>query len=226
MSININTVKSLVELVVNKDQSGLWTPARFNLACESVNIQLFNDYYGQPVLSKDGKQINDVYYQSTERITNNLRPFITPIILQIDQTGKAIRPTDYVQTSSVRYQYGDKQVELQEVNDGDLGEYLGGDLLTPTKQYPIFCNYSDRLQFYPKDLSRVFFTYLRKPVTPVWGFTVVNNRPVYDPATSTDFDYTSENLNEIVIRIVKLYGISIREAELNAFAQNQENKGG
>lgn len=219
--MNIDTVKSLCELIVNKNQSGQLTPVRFNLACESVTWDWFNFCYGQPVLSKNGSQSNDMFWQSTEKISNNLRPFIKKVVLQIDPTGKAIKPTDFVQTSSVRYWYGTKQVGVDFANDGDLEEFLGTELLAPTKQYPVYAIYYDKIQFYPKDLVRVEFTYLRKPVTPVWGYTTVNSRPVYDAATSVDFEFPEENINEIVARIVKLWGINIREQQVQQYAQGQ-----
>lgn len=224
--MNIDTVKSLCELIINKNQSGTLTPARFNTACESVNWDWFNTCYGQPALSKDGKQINDLFWQSTEKVTNNLRPFLKKVVLQIDATGKAIKPTDYVQTSSCRYWYGERQVEVDFVNDGDLGEFVGGELLAPTKKYPIHVVYDDRIQFYPKDLSRVEFTYLRKPETPVWGYaTSQSGRPVYDPTTSVDFEFPEENLGEIVSRLVKLWGVNIREKDIVGYAQSQINSG-
>lgn len=221
MSININTIKEICELVVNKNQSGSLTPARFNTACQSVNWEWFNFCYGQPVLSKNGQQSNDMFWQSTEKITNNLRPFIKKVVLQIDPTGKANKPTDFVQTSSVRYWYGTKQISVDFANDGDLEEYVGTELLAPTKQFPVYAVYHDRLQFYPKDLGRVEFTYLRTPATPVWGYTTVNGRPVYDPTTSVDFEFPEENINEIVSRICKLWGINIREQQIQQFANQQ-----
>lgn len=221
MSININTIKSVCELIVNKNQSGTLTPARFNTACESVNWDYFNDCIGQPALSKGGSQVNDVFWQANERITNNLRPFLKIITLQVDQTGKALRPNDFVYTSSVRYFYGSKQVECEMVNDGGLSEYVGSDLFYPTKTHPIFCVYDSKIQFYPKDLARVQFTYLSKPQVPFWGYTVVNGRPVYDPNTSVDFGFPEECLNEVVSRIVALWGISIREQQVQQYAQTQ-----
>ncbi len=224
--MNINTVKEVCELITNKNQAGSLTPARFNTACQSVNWEWFNACYGQPVLSKNGQQANDLFWQSTEKITNNLRPFIKKVVLQIDPTGKANKPTDFVQTSSVRYWYGTKQVEVQMINDGSISTYTGSELFTPTKYNPIYCVYGDRIQFYPKDLGRVEFTYLRTPATPVWGYTTsVSGRPVYDPTTSVDFEFPEENINEIVMRICSLWGVSIRENQIIQYSKQQQQQG-
>lgn len=215
--MNINSVYELTLLIVNKNE-GAWSVSRFNSAVKSSVIQWFNDCYGQPALSKNGNQVNDMVWQSDEKISNNLRPFLKPVVLQVNASGQGVRPTDFVQTSSIRYNYGTKQVEVKFVRDNNLDEYLNSDLLAPSKAYPIYAIYDNYLQFYPKDLVRVNFTYLRMPATPVWGYTVVNGRPVYDPATSTDIDFPEDNLNEVVSRIVALFGINLRENQVQQYA--------
>jgi len=222
--MNINEIYKLVLLEINKN-SGLWSIDRFNTAAKSAVIEFFNDCFGQPVLSKNGQQVNDMVFQSTEKLSNNLRPFITPMVMQVNSQGQGIRPSDFVQTSSVRYVYGERQVEVKFVRDNNLAERLDSDLLTPSKSYPIYCIYNSFIQFYPKDLIRVNFTYLSLPLTPVWAYTLVNNRPVYDPTTSVDIQFPDECQNEIVNRIVALFALDMRDAQPAQFAQQQIQSG-
>jgi len=224
MSININTAYNLTRLIVNKNQ-GIWSVDRFNQAAQSANIDWFNDAYGQPVLQKSGQAVNDLNYQASEKASNNLRPFIKPIVMQINSQGQGIRPTDFVQTSSVRYVYGERQVEVKFVRDNNLAERLDSDLLAPSKSYPIYCIYDSFIQYYPKDLIRTNFTYLRMPATPLWAYTLVNNRPVYDAVNSVDCEFPQENLNEFVSRIVSLFGIDMREPMVQQFAAQQQAQG-
>lgn len=222
--MNINEVYKLVLLEINKNQ-GIWSIDRFNTAAASAVIEFFNDCYGQPVLSRNGQQANDMVFQSTEKLSNNLRPFIKPIVMQVNSQGQGVRPSDFVQTSSVRYVYGQRQVEVKFVRDNNLAERLDSDLLTPSKSYPIYCIYNSFIQFYPKDLIRVNFTYLRTPATPVWAYTLVNNRPVYDPVNSEDCDFPDETINEVVNRIVALFAIDMRDQAPQQFAQQQIQTG-
>ena len=57
-------------------------------------------------------------------------------------------------------------------------------------------------------------TYLRKPITPIWGYTVVNNRPVYDPVSSVNFEISEDNLNELVFNSLAYFGINMREQQI------------
>lgn len=224
--MNINSVKNLSELVVNKN-NGLWSVTRFNTAVQSASLTFFNDCFGEPQQSRNGVTANDMVWQSGEKLSNNLRLLVKPVILQVNAQGKAVRPTDYVQASSVRYFSDDKEVNVKFVRDGNLSSYLDSDLLAPNHDYPIYATFENYLQFYPKDLSRVQFTYLRQPAVPVWGYTMQGtpSRPVYDAATSVDVDFPDECINEIVSRVVALFGINIREKMIVDFAQQQQNQG-
>ena len=61
--------------------------------------------------------------------------------------------------------------------------------------------------------------YFKTPPAPVWGYTTVNNRPVYDPATSTNFIWDSFALNEVAAAYLALIGVNLKDNELAAFAQ-------
>ena len=57
----------------------------------------------------------------------------------------------------------------------------------PTIRFPKCAYYDTFIEFWPKDLQRVIFTYLREPKIPEWKFTNdPNGRPVYDAAKSID----------------------------------------
>ena len=60
----------------------------------------------------------------------------------------------------------------------------------PEYEYPIAKWGSNFIQFLPKDLGFVNFTYLREPNTPVLAYTIDgNNDFVYDPTNSVQFDW-------------------------------------
>ncbi len=63
------------------------------------------------------------------------------------------------------------------------------------------------------------------PATPIWAYTLVNNRPVYDAVNSVDCEFPQENLNEFVSRIVSLFGIDMREPAVSQFAAQQQAQG-
>ena len=102
---------------------------------------------------------------------------------------------------------------------------LSSSIVKPTHRFPRLAFYNDYIQFYPKNIGRVIFTYLRQPKLPVWGYTVVNNSAVYNPATSVDIESPDETQNEICMMALSYLGISIRDGELTQYAQQLKAEG-
>jgi hypothetical protein len=64
--------------------------------------------------------------------------------------------------------------------------------------------------------------YIRKPVDPHWGYVSVGGDPVYNSATTTNFEISEEDETELIIKICKYAGLSIREAEVVQLTTQQE----
>ena len=70
-----------------------------------------------------------------------------------------------------------------------------------------------------------------KPGVVVWGYNIVNEKPVYVPGNSRDFSLSSSEQTDVVAKILKLAGISIEDQQLyqaaaaeEALNTQQENK--
>ena len=70
-----------------------------------------------------------------------------------------------------------------------------------------------------------------KPGLVYWGYTIVNEEAVYNPATSKNFDLVDSEQSDLVIKILKLAGVSIEDGQLAQIAAaedqlnlQQENK--
>jgi len=70
-----------------------------------------------------------------------------------------------------------------------------------------------------------------RPTLPYWGYIVVNEKPTYNADASQDFQVHRSEQTDLVIKILKLAGISIEDQQLYQGAQaedtldtQQENK--
>ena len=61
-----------------------------------------------------------------------------------------------------------------------------------------------------------------KPGLVYWGYTIVNEEAVYNPATSKNFDLVSSEQPDLVIKILKLAGVSIEDPQLAGIAAQEE----
>ena len=232
--MNINEIYELVRFVSNKAQSGSFTPEQFNLAVNSAQLSLFMERYNNPAEYQPGQPIPRVAWEATQKISDDLRVFKVLTDLALDTAGQGVLPSNYIHVSSLRFNFItqglNKSIDQQErtidvIDDDKLGDRLSSELVMPTKRYPIATFYDTYIQFNPKDLKTVKFTYLRQPNDAIWAFTTVNGRPVFDPVNSVDLEWHPLTHNEIIVRTLSLVGINLREEQLLQYAEMKKSQG-
>lgn len=211
MAVNINNFKLFVEFCANKvQQGGTVSPTQFNLLANRAQMQLFE---------KD----RTMFLQSG--VTSEfLKTFLVNLTTGVPTTGVLSFPSDYLQTSSIRHYYVPAtgtgiEVPVDEVSNKELGLIGSSQLSTPTKEFPKYSEFGTEIRFLPKDIGIIMWDYLRTPVAPVWGFTVVSNRPVYSAAASTNFEWSDNFTNEVASMYLSLIGVNLKDGELSSFAQ-------
>jgi hypothetical protein len=212
--MNINECYIFLNFLSNKVQSGNVKPSDYNIAAQRAQQEFINKEFR--------------VYQKTQEATDALIPLLTNLTMSVPTNGILLYPADYMHMSSVSRIYFNKgvsiPVDVREINNDELSNVMMSQIVQPTLKYPVLSYYDNYIQFYPKNLGSVQLDYLRRPTPPVWGFTVVNNRPVYDPATSIDFIIPDEYQNEIVMMMASYLGIYLRETDLIQYAENMKNE--
>ena len=220
---------------LNKTASGSFSPIEFNLACSVVSRELFNVKMGLPEEYQAGAPYPRQAYQVTQKITDDLRNFIKDT--NINKTfGYFTLPADYAAFSSLSYKYivnsttaggNPSQIinYIDVVSDSEVRTRLADNVIMPTLKYPVATYRESGLLVYPKEITNIDLTYLRFPATPVFGYTIVNDAYVYDPATSTQVDFPDTLHAEFAMRVGRYFSISIRESELYAMVQERIKAG-
>jgi len=214
--MNIDEIRQSVNFIANKTQSGVVKTSQFNLAASMAQLEFFNKNYKE--------------FQMTKQVTDALRVWLKSIPLLVNtSSGRTSFPEDFMRMSAVyRIFYNDNEsslVEVNEVNDDEIGSVLMSQIITPTLRYPKFCQYDTYMQFYPKKIGSIQFNYFRIPTTPVWNYTVVNGRQVYNPLTSVDLEVGVEYENEVIFMICSYLGMNLREGDLVKYSEMQKAQG-
>lgn len=228
--MNIDEVYTFVQNLANKEQKGFLPSAKFNSYAERAQIEVFMQRYGNPHQYQPGRPIPQMSFESTQKISDDLRPFLKPTILNLDSTGRVSFPSDFVHPSALRYVVNlndgtSTEVPVEVVTDDKVGYRLSSSIVAPNKSNPICAMYDDHIKFYPANLAIVNLTYLRQPVVPKWAFTIVSNREVYDASNSVDFEFPDEVHNEISIKILSYLAIKLRDQELVQYAETKNVQG-
>lgn len=192
--MTINQVYEFLQLLSNKNQSGGFSPQRFNLAVYRACSEFYEAEYEM--------------WQKTQKITDNLVPFLKSTSITVPATGRMIKPSDYRHISSCRhtFYFKDSCGELQggedevlEINNSDLGTMRSSQVAPATKRFPKLSFYDTYIQFYPKNIGQVTFDYLRTQLTPYWDYDIVNNRPVFKVRGATITSNTDYNGNTVTV---------------------------
>ena len=237
--MNINEVKKFFDYLYNKNQSGGYvSPDQFNMLSTRASTEVVMDLYGNVKDYKAGRPIANIAYAMTQAIVDYMDKFMVAETMQLtiyNDYAICKKPKNYLHYDAITvlgYVNGttcqdgkNTYAPVQVVNNNQLAIKLKSLIVPPDLENPVGAFINDRIRIYPKECNLIEFIYLRKAVNPIWGYTIVSNRAIYDSITSTDIELPDEMLNTVVVKMLSYVGISIREGEMVQIAEMKDNKG-
>lgn len=218
--IHINEAFETVCRLINKQAYTAYKD--FNRFWKQAELQLFKERLGLPEEYQPGKPLPRVAASMTQKISDDLRPFIKELTLVIDSNGAVPFPADYARTIAVSANNEDVAIIEQSM----LRERRNSRISPPTKKYPIVSFYPDRLQFYPVDVATGTFEYYRFPVSGEWAFTLDGNgRPVYNEAGSKHSEFPKDCMNDLIIRVCSMFGVNLKASDVLQYAEQKQRQG-
>tara|TARA_E500000305_G_C3955524_1_gene204361 strand:+ start:189 stop:884 length:696 start_codon:yes stop_codon:yes gene_type:complete len=222
MAVNIDTVYQKVLALANKEQRGYITPQEFNLFANLAQVEVLEQYF------------YDV--NQWGRNTGNSTEYSDMLsLLQEKLSELEVRSTNQTVVSGIfdhrsiadLYKLGtivstDNGSEIEQVNNNEWYYMQSAPLTRPTLTRPVYVNRIDGLNIYPNTISNIDISYTRFPAPPTWGYTVVNNKALFNTNTSTHFELHSSEESELIYRILMLAGISMQRFDVSEAANKLE----
>jgi hypothetical protein len=206
--VNINDFKIYTEgILSNKVQSGnTITPSQFNIAAHRAQMIVFE---------KDR-----LTFLKTGESSDYLDWFLVNTIINPNQlTGYAPYPKGFQHTAGVRSYYNGKEQKVDLVTNNAWGEIQQSELMPPTLNFPKYTEFAGEYRFLPRNIGTVMLDYWKEPVKPVWGYKIVNNVAVYDPATSVDFEWESFALEMVADAYISIIAQNLKDQQLAQYAE-------
>lgn len=221
MAQSINTTYEFVQDLLNKNQNGYLGPEEFNRLINQAQYQRFNYLYGMPEqFAAPNFPVPKVAYARTQGIAEALSPFIERVTATF-ASGSYTLPAGLVHGVALRV--GNKKVQRVELDR--IASYLDSTINAPSADYPIYCQVDNTYKIYPSTITTAEFEYLRLPNQAVWGYTIVSGVPVYNSGTSTDLEWSTTEINNIVNILLSYFGISTRDSQMIQYAETQKRLG-
>ena len=245
----INSIRNTVFFLLNKDNRGYISPLEFNSFAKMAQLEIFEDYFGAFARQTQLQNLRKTamgYGDMAEQIKNKISRFVTSATLNyvdVDSTGSDpaeanpggeedyfTQPNNYYKLINLVY----NGRPLQEVDKMNFDLLVNSNLTQPSVRFPVF--YREGQNIFVRPLS-IYYTgttpqgvelplvmnYIRKPLDPVWGYTTVGGNPVYNVASTTNFEVSEEDEIELIIKICKHAGLAIREADVVTAMTNEES---
>src|SRR5687767_492751 len=100
---NIGEIYSYVQFICNKEQKGYITSREFNATFNTVQLQLFEHFYGPVEQYQPGRPVPRIAFAMSQAVHDALAPFISdPQPITLDAQGKYTLPDDFVHPIALR----------------------------------------------------------------------------------------------------------------------------
>jgi len=251
---SVYEVYNIIKDLTNKDERGMITPAQFNsfagVAQQKVYNNLFKELQDNKRLSirqvdaggdkNRVKQIQEDLSAFSKSVTIAVDGSTAGLFQKPENLARIISMTtnddNYLNEDTLQVESRTKENISIVYDEAKLDMILRSTLSAPSVDSPVALVSRDILVF-PTTIENIITRYyktpegidpmtdLQTPFLPKFGHSVDSNGvEVYQVTESVDFELPSHYVPELVVEISKLVGINLRQADVLAYAQGEEQK--
>jgi len=227
MAISVDTVYQTVLALANKEQRGYITPQEFNLFANQAQVEIFEQYFYDLNQFKRGRGSDDNESDMVSLLEDKIAIFSASVPLSNEDleagNSKFTLPSNFYRLTDVRTGSSHSHVQINKLSRKDFWEYNQGPLTKGTLSRPNCYLHQDGVIWVnPDGIEKIYANYIRKLQPVSWGYLLQGNSALWNPDTSSDFELHPSEQNKLVLKILKLAGVSIKDAEVSQLATQQE----
>lgn len=208
--------------MVNKTQNGNLKPSDFNRVAPVAQLSLVNQLLSNEQEFTPGRPLSRYGFLVDQKIAEDLRPIIKIPTAFVFSAGVATYPADglYIFNLGLSDNTIIKPVEWDEF------QILSKSVIKPPiASAPMYYVLGNNIYIGPTSITNTLISYVRKPLTPVWNYSIINQIAVYNPVGSQDFEVGELLHFRIVQKILELSGVNLNLPQVTAFASALEAQG-
>jgi len=219
MAISCDTIYQRVLALANKEQRGYITPQEFNLFANMAQMEILEQYfYDYNQFIRAGYSNNTQYSDMASLLREKISKFEEYSSVQLTETS-TFDISGVWKLGSVYNDHASGRHLAYEVTFDEFDRLNVSALTRPTLKRPVYYVANNEVVVSPFDVTDVFYSYIKEPEKVEWGYVVINEKALHNPATTTDFELPKSDSNELVYKILTLAGISIKREETLQAAQ-------
>jgi hypothetical protein len=220
--MTIKQVKNIIDFLANKYQLGYLSGEEFNNAFYQAEVAQMSFLIGNLHQFTPGRPIPRIGLNMTKGITERLSPFRFTVPVSTGTTGEISKMSDVAAVEAMNKADGTR---VKYVSPNYLSSHFDNPVWDLATQ-PIYTEYDTYFKVYPISPSMdVIITAIRKPPYSKWAYDVVDDVEVYNNIASTDPLWKDVDIVDIIGRMCKNIGISLKDGELTNYGQSIINQG-
>lgn len=231
--VGIDRVYQTVQKILNKEQRGYLPPVEFNLFANQAQQEIFHSYFSlRNIVDTNSSDYSDIQKNVEEKIslfenetTIEKGTFTNSAGGTTDQYYEY--PSNFYHLVSVIYpnDYRAEEVSAKHATYVKRSKYT-----KPSDKTPIYVRHEGGLVAMPdpeipegESSPSITINYVRIPNEVEWDYTMVNNKPLYNASTSTNFELHSSEITELVLKICQYAGVAVKAIDVaQATAQKEQ----
>lgn len=211
MARTIQDISNLLRFIVRKERGVFITYAESDAALDAGQLDAFNDYFK--------------LYAIDQVIHDALTPFRVYQPFTSTSGGVVTYEADYLHLlAGVFTVVGSDTCPVRFVQTDEYPIAISSQLRPVAVTTPIAMDTATGFQLYPATTHIGAYNYLRRPATPVFGYTQAGRVITYNSATSTQLEWGDIYINQIIAYALRFYGIYIGDEQVLSFAQQLKNE--
>jgi|14BtaG_2_1085337.scaffolds.fasta_scaffold74286_1 hypothetical protein len=235
--VDIDTVYQKVLAFANKEQRGYVTPQEFNLFANQAQFEIFEQYFYDTNQFRRIPGNDTVYADVDDMLEEKLQIFenvdVNSTINTYSVSSGVSTLPDYIyrvsKVQSVIQYYGQQRtIDCEILNTKDFEAVKNATSVLAAKDITPVANIKqNKLSCWNGTSVFVasFITYFKKPSVVSWGYYVIGDKALYDSSTTktTHFELHPSEESELVYKILKFAGVSMKRQDLSQAAQSAES---
>lgn len=206
--MNISEIHNFLDLITSQERGGFNTPAEKDEALDRASLTVFEFYKPRYAKNIEAKEALSPFRRKYDYTTNGTGEI--SISTGFDFVHLLAMDVVVVDPDTPSGYDENRRWDVEFVNEDELAQRRNSQTNPPTATAPI----ADVLNIawynlYPQQVHTGTIYYLKRPAKPVYGYTQVGRVITYNPATSTQLEWTEPYLNMVIFVALRFLGINL-----------------
>lgn len=219
----IDRIYKKVKTFVNTDVRGNVTPTEFNLFLHDAIQERQNELIG--IINQHQNRANrGMSGSGLESLAENhrekLQQYLSASTVTSNSTGQIAIPANAIYIDLIVKNKGDVEFE-------QCSNYREFRILKPnaSSKLPLSIRFGNIIETYPiANQQAIRISFIRQVTIPNWTYQVISGAELFDPSHPNfrDADAHPSEEDALVVKVLKRFGINLKENEITAIASQTE----